>query len=391
MKTKLTALFVTVLVTLLLSITSPGRLGSVRTDAAARQGGAAVLSVASGFGTQPDPLAGRHPVLFKQSFGEFLRRQGMFQGPPGTRVTASPLKVWAESCKMQSPACQQALYDMRPNTVAEGLMAANGKTTLPGVPPGTYYLFAVALYDRQFLVWDLRVDLKPGANLVTLDRRNTAVPETNSTQANAPSSETKPCQVTDALRPQKPGVRADSILSVRGGGYIYTYTRTNRRTGQVEDSFTERGNFSNTTLYLLDEDAETILERAGVQPGLLGSRVANLTLIDAGTQLQNVPGIGLVAAITGHSDAPGEVAKLAKADYDCAMKWIQAHSAAAMTTDTTARGVFPRVPAGTYYLYGRFYRVTKPVRGGGMVWNMKVILTPGPNALTLTVDNAAYK
>ena len=49
------------------------------------------------------------------------------------------------------------------------------------------------------------------------------------------------------------------------------------------------------------------------------------------------------------------------------------------------------VPAGTYDLYGRFYRITKPVRGGGMVWDLKLELKPGPNALTLSVANAAYK
>jgi len=73
------------------------------------------------------------------------------------------------------------------------------------------------------------------------------------------------------------------------------------------------------------------------------------------------------------------------------MKAIRSHSVAEMTTDANARGTFPRVPAGTYHLYGRFYRVQKPFRGGGMVWNLRVVVKPGQNTLILTVNNAAYK
>jgi hypothetical protein len=62
-----------------------------------------------------------------------------------------------------------------------------------------------------------------------------------------------------------------------------------------------------------------------------------------------------------------------------------------MTTDANSRGIFPSVPAGTYYLYGRFYRVQKPVRTGGLVWNLKVEVKPGQNTTMLSVNNAAWK
>lgn len=52
--------------------------------------------------------------------------------------------------------------------------------------------------------------------------------------------------------------------------------------------------------------------------------------------------------------------------------------------------LFPAVSAGTYYLYGRFYRTKNP-RGGGMVWNFKLQLDPGDNTLPLAVDQAALK
>jgi hypothetical protein len=47
-----------------------------------------------------------------------------------------------------------------------------GKATLPGVPPGTYYLAASGMYNNQSLYWEVRVDLKPGANSVTLGLSN---------------------------------------------------------------------------------------------------------------------------------------------------------------------------------------------------------------------------
>jgi hypothetical protein len=374
-----------------------GAFGAFVTTPGPEQAGAAVLSVSSGFTTSPNPLAGRTMVLFKESFGASLKRTGTFQGPPGSTMKESPLAVWVYACQTRSPTCQQALYEARPNSVSEAKMDANARATLPGVPPGTYYLFAVAGYNNQFLVWDLRVDLKPGANSITLDQRNTASLDADSARSTPPSggsqpvAASRPCQVDSAPKAIKPGALANSALSVIGAGYVYTYTKTDRRTGAVADSFTERGNFSNTTLYLLDEDADTILQKAGVQPGLLGSRLATLTLFDAGTQVEHAPGMDLLTSILGQPGALAEFTREAKADFDCAMKAIRAHSVAEMTTDANARGVFPNVPPGTYYLFGRFYRITKPVRGGGMLWNLSVDLKPGQNVRRLSVDDAALK
>lgn len=254
-------------------------------------------------------------------------------------------------------------------------------------------------------MWDLRVDLKPGANSVILDQRNTAQLDADSTRAKSSVggsqsvADSKPCQVTDAPRAAKSGVRANSALSVIGSGYTYTYTKTNRVTGQVLDSFTERGNFSNTTLYLLDEDAENALQRAGVEPGLLGSRFAtmlfieNTTLLEPGKLNEIAPGLGSILSTLGGEKGAAEMtelAKSAKADFECAMKVIRAHSVAQMTTDANARGTFPGVPAGSYYLYGSFFRTHKPVRTGGLVWNLKVEVKPGQNATMLSVNNAAW-
>ena len=116
------------------------------------QTGNAALAVASGLPTQPgivNPLAGKGVVLFRESFGGFLKRKGMFQGPPGSTIKQSPLAVWAYACQTGSPVCQQALYEMRPNAVAETRMDQNAKATLPSVPVGARKGEQLGLKVRQ--------------------------------------------------------------------------------------------------------------------------------------------------------------------------------------------------------------------------------------------------
>jgi hypothetical protein len=293
------------------------------------------------------------------------------------------------------PVCQQALLEMRPALAAEAKMDASGKVTLPAVAPGTYSLFATTAHNRQHLMWDLRVDLQPGQNSVTLNERNTTPLDEEQARARAPVSRTEassvgPCRVTETPPAAKSGAR-NSTLSVAGTGYVYTYTQTDRRTGQVVNSFTERGNFVNTTLYLLDEDADTILQRAGVERGILGSRLEMFTFLDAGTQVGNAATVEILASLFGQKGEIDAFTNERKAEFECVMKAIRAHSLAEVTTDANARATFPSVPAGTYHLFGRFYRITKPVRGGGVLWNLPVQLRPGQNALQLSVNNAALK
>lgn len=363
-----------------------------------QQTATAVLSVNSGFPSQPgidNPLAGKTFVLFRESFAAFLQRTGRFQGPPGSTAKALPLAAWVYSCQIQSPACTQTLYDARPNSVSEAKADLNGRATLPAVPAGTYYLFAIAPYNQKPLVWDLRVDLKPGANSITLNQTNTASLE--ATSANARSSTAgrntglEPCRVSQEPRPAKPSAPSNSLLSVVGMGYTYTYKKTDRRTGEVVDSYEEEGNFSDTDLYLLDQDALEVLQEAGIGPGLLGSPYATMALVDSGTQVEDFPGAKALVSLFGQQEMLAEFTEMARADYDCAMKAVRAHSVAQMKTDAQARGTFPRVPAGTYYLFGRFYRLQKPVRAGGMFWNLRVALKPGQNLVRLSVSNAAWK
>lgn len=358
----------------------------------------AVLSVINGFANQPgtvNPLVGKTMALFRESFEGFLRRTGMFSGPPGSNSKVNPLFAWSLACRSGMPVCQQALYEMRSAHVVDAKMDASGRVVLTAVAPGTYYLLANTSHNRQHLLWDLRVDLKAGPNAVTLNQLNTTPVDEEQARARATTSGTTApnagtCRVTESPRPVTSGPR-NSTLSVVGTGYVYTYTQTDRRTGQVVDSFTERGNFINTTLYLLDQDADTILQRAGIERGILGSRLEMFTFLDAGTQVGNAAPIEIMASLFGRKDELDAFTAERKAEFECVMKAIKAHSVAEATTDDNARATFPSVPAGTYYLFGRFYRITKPVRGGGVLWNLEVRLKSGRNAKPLSVNNAALK
>ncbi len=132
--------------------------------------GNAVLTVVSGFPVQPgaaNPLAGRPYLLLRDSVATVLAKGGI-QFPPGM----SPQKAVGNACANRTPDCQKSLVAISADSACGVRADANGKATLPGVPPGTYYLMVSD--NNQLHYWDLKVELKAGANSVTLDQRNAA-------------------------------------------------------------------------------------------------------------------------------------------------------------------------------------------------------------------------
>lgn len=61
------------------------------------------------------------------------------------------------------------------NAISAARGDTTGKAILPGVPPGIYYLLVSIRINNQPILWDVKVDLKSGANSLTLDPQN-AVP-----------------------------------------------------------------------------------------------------------------------------------------------------------------------------------------------------------------------
>lgn len=132
--------------------------------------GNATLSIVSGFAAQagvPNPLAGRPYVLLRHSYGNALAIGGVTV-PAGT----SPYKYVGVACGTHTPDCPKIMASINADAASAVRADGNGSGTLPGVPPGTYYLMISAVYNKQPLIWGQAVQLNAGANSITLDTRN---------------------------------------------------------------------------------------------------------------------------------------------------------------------------------------------------------------------------
>lgn len=87
----------------------------------------------------------------------------------------SPYKYVGTVCASRTPDCQKIMDAINADAASAVRADANGKGTLPGVVPGSYYLMISGRYNNQALVWGQAVQLKPGANSITLDQSN-AIP-----------------------------------------------------------------------------------------------------------------------------------------------------------------------------------------------------------------------
>jgi hypothetical protein len=132
--------------------------------------GNAVLSIVSGLAAPPgtpNPLANRPYVLLRHSYANALAI-GSVTVPPGT----SPYKYVGIACGTHTPDCPRIMAAINADAASGIRSDATGAATLPGLPPGTYYLMISAVFNKQPLVWEQAVELKAGANSLTLDQRN---------------------------------------------------------------------------------------------------------------------------------------------------------------------------------------------------------------------------
>jgi hypothetical protein len=132
--------------------------------------GNATLTVVPALPGAPNPLAGRPYVLLRDSYANTLAKAGVAV-PDGV----SPYKYAGTACGNRTPDCQKINDAIKAGAASAVRADANGRGTLPGLPPGTYYLMISARYNNQSLVWGQAVQLKAGANSITLNQAN-AVP-----------------------------------------------------------------------------------------------------------------------------------------------------------------------------------------------------------------------
>jgi len=125
---------------------------------------AAVLTVSNGM-----PLASKVTIptdmpmmLLRRSFAEVLKQGGLtFEG-------------WENACRVGSPVCTQGIQGVGPVLAAAAIMQGP-EVKFDPVPAGTYYVFALGASAKDPVVWDVRVDLRAGANTLKLDERNIAM------------------------------------------------------------------------------------------------------------------------------------------------------------------------------------------------------------------------
>ena len=149
------------------SAPSPGGGGLSTLDAPL---GNATLQIVPGLPVQPgapNPFAGRPYVLLRHSYATALANGGVAV-PTGM----SAYKYAGIACGNRTPDCQKVSDAIKADAASAVRADASGRGLLPGVRPGTYYLMISAIYDKQGLIWGQAVQLRPGANSVTLDQRN---------------------------------------------------------------------------------------------------------------------------------------------------------------------------------------------------------------------------
>jgi len=131
--------------------------------------GNATLSIASGFTGSPNPLALHPYVLLRDTYVNALAKGGVMV-PAGV----SPYLFVGQACAPQprTAVCQSALAAVNSSAASAIRADANGSGTLPGVPPGTYYLMISAQINGQPLLWGQAVTLHAGANSMTLNAGN---------------------------------------------------------------------------------------------------------------------------------------------------------------------------------------------------------------------------
>jgi hypothetical protein len=131
--------------------------------------GNATLSVVSGFTGSPNPLALHPYVLLRDSYANALAKAGV-----GVPAGVSPYFFVGQTCAPvpRTAACQNVLAAINSSAASAVRADGNGNGTLPGLPPGTYFLMISAQINGQAMVWGQAVTLHAGSNSFTLNAAN---------------------------------------------------------------------------------------------------------------------------------------------------------------------------------------------------------------------------
>jgi hypothetical protein len=121
----------------------------------------------------PNPLVGRTIYLFRDSLTNVLKKAGV-PVPPGS-TPGQAVRAYVASCRPPAD-CKAVAAAIQTFVVGRALMDNAGRGTIaPPVPPGRYYVSATLLSSDGAVIWDIKVDLKPGDNSVVLEQSNAEI------------------------------------------------------------------------------------------------------------------------------------------------------------------------------------------------------------------------
>jgi hypothetical protein len=150
------------------NMVSVNRSSSVAPDASAPTGsGVLTLSAFPAQTGAANPLAGHLVFLLKDSMNNLLTKAGM-----NTPAGMTPVQAWDAACTQKAPLCQQMVAGMKPYVERMAKADASGNATFSNLPDGSYYVFTTTHNANPALAWDVRVEVKAGANSVVLDQKN---------------------------------------------------------------------------------------------------------------------------------------------------------------------------------------------------------------------------
>jgi hypothetical protein len=155
---------------------APLPAGAAASSAPARTANAAVanhdavMNLAAGFSAEGgafSPLAGSKFIVLRHSVDVALASRG-YRPPPGMSI----YRGWMSACQNKTPGCTQGLQGIQADALGVLTTDPQGNARTPPLAAGTYYVFGSTKRGAQPVMWNQRVDLKPGTNSVHLDQRN---------------------------------------------------------------------------------------------------------------------------------------------------------------------------------------------------------------------------
>jgi len=130
--------------------------------------GGASLKISAGPGVS-SLLAGKALIVLKDSLESVLATAGISAQAGSSRISA-----WARACERSSrdAICQQGGSGVGNYLVARTGFDGTGMAVFNNVPSSGSFYVVTETPSTHHLIWNLKVDLKPGANSLTVDERN---------------------------------------------------------------------------------------------------------------------------------------------------------------------------------------------------------------------------